>query len=277
MPIYGPKQGVAFNLYLPLLTAGTRDWLAGANLGYGTFTVSKNGGTEAAISGVIELSPPDGYWVKIPLSATEMSSPVVQVRGHDVAGQWDDTGEVIYTTSQGSGSGVVATLSTTAFIDPNELANLLVTPLANALTSTFNWLTASEIQQMRYALGLSGSTTATTGTGILDLVYDAVNTLSFTGSNVGAVVNSFSTAAQADIRTQVYTMLSEAGKTLAQLSGVPSATPTVAECLMAIFMALRNGGTQSATSRTFRDTSGSTIASQTITDNGTSITVGKWT
>ena len=273
MPIHGPKAGEAFTAWMPVLAAGTRDWVSSPYFGYGNAYISKNGGAESPATNAPELAA-DGYWVKLQLTADEMNSPSILIRLHDTGGEWDDTGEVIYTTATGSGSGVVSTILTTAFIDPNELANLVAPIIANLLQTTFNWFTATEVQQMRYALGLSGVTTSTTGSGVTDAIKAKTDLLTFTGSVVQAVVTSFATAAQNDLRTQIYNMFSEAGKTLNQLSGVPPATPTVEEAIMWVFQWLRNGDIQTATSRSVRDSTASTIASQTITDNGSSIVKG---
>lgn len=274
MPIYGPKAGEALTIYMPVLAAGTRDWLNSPYFGYATAYISKNGGAEAPATNTPELSPPGGYWVKLALTAAEMNSPVVLVRLHDIAGVWDDTGETIYTTPIGAGSGVVSTINTTAFIDANEFANLVSPIIANILQGTFNWFTASEVQQIRYALGLSGTTTATTGSGLVDLIYAKVIQMIFTGATLNTTVTAFSTAAQNDLRTQIYTMLSESGKTLDELATVAPAEPTVAQALMLLYQWLRNGGVQTQTSRTIRDSSAATIASQTVTDNGSSVTAG---
>lgn len=273
MPIHGPKAGEAFTVWMPVLTAGTRDWVQTPYFGYATAYVSKNGGAETPITNAPELAA-GGYWIKLALTAAEMNSPSVLIRLHDISGTWDDTGETIYTTAIGSGSGVVSTILTTAFIDPNELANLVAPIIANILQNTFNWFTASEVQQFRYALGLSGTTTATTGTGLVDLIYAKVAQMNFTSGKVQAVVTEFATAAQTDLRTQFFATLSEAGKTLNQLAGIPPAEPTVEELLMLLYMWLRNGDIQTATSRSLRDSTASTIASQTITDGGSSITKG---
>lgn len=273
MPIHGPKINTAFTFYMPVLATGTRTWLANPSIEAGDFFISKAGGSEAALTNTPTVS--NSYYLKFQLTATEMNSSSVFVRCHDSYGsEWDDTGEAIYTTTAGSGSGVVLSASTSIAIDATELANEVGPMVASLLSSSLSFLTADEIKQLRYALGIDGTKVATSG-GVTDSILTKVNSLTFTGGNADTVVNSFSTAAQASFKSLVFAALTDSGNTLTELSAAPSATPTVAAVLSLINMWIRNERIASATQMLLKNNSGTTIATQTVTDNGSSVTIGE--
>ena len=56
----------------------------------------------------------------------------------------------------------------------------------------------------------------------------------------------------------------------------PSATPTLRNAIMLLYMALRNKETQTATTRTISNDAGTTIASSTVSDDGTTYTKGEF-
>lgn len=60
-----------------------------------------------------------------------------------------------------------------------------------------------------------------------------------------------------------------------ELSSPPAKDAPVAAQVQWLFQALRNGGTQTATARTTRNDAGSTTGTQTVSDDGTTLTVGK--
>jgi len=53
------------------------------------------------------------------------------------------------------------------------------------------------------------------------------------------------------------------------------ATPTFDEAIMLLYMAIRNASTATATERTIKNDAGSTVASSTMSDNGTTFDQGK--
>lgn len=65
------------------------------------------------------------------------------------------------------------------------------------------------------------------------------------------------------------------GAALAELTGVPSATPTPRNALMLIFMALRNKLTTTSSAKTIFNDAGSSIASKALSDDGTTYTEAK--
>lgn len=65
--------------------------------------------------------------------------------------------------------------------------------------------------------------------------------------------------------------------TLSELGSVPSATPTPAQAIMLLYMALRNKLTVSATAKAVFNNAGTSIASKTLSDDGTTYTEAKMT
>ncbi len=65
------------------------------------------------------------------------------------------------------------------------------------------------------------------------------------------------------------------GAAMAELSGVPSATPSPRNALMLIFMTLRNKLTTTASAKTVFNDAGSSISSKTLSDDGTTYTETK--
>lgn len=273
MPIHGPRINTSFTFYMPVLAAGTRNWLANPSIEAGDFFISKSGGAEAALTNTPTTT--NSYYLQFSLTATEMNASSILIRCHDSYGsEWDDTGEIIFTTTAGSGSGLVLTASTTIAIDATELANEISPLIASYLSSVLTMFTADEIKQIRYALGVDGTKTATSG-GVTDSVLTKVNTLTFTGGNADTVVNEFSSAAQTSFKSLVFAALTDSGNMLTELATPPSATPTIAQALALLHMIARNQRTASATQITLTNNSLSTIATQTITDNTSSIIIGE--
>lgn len=85
---------------MPLLAAGTPTWKTTATIAAGDIQISKDYGTFANPGTLPAETPAGSGQIKIVLTATEMNADVITIRCHDVAGaEWDDTGEVIYTTA----------------------------------------------------------------------------------------------------------------------------------------------------------------------------------
>lgn len=61
-----------------------------------------------------------------------------------------------------------------------------------------------------------------------------------------------------------------------ELTGVPAAAPSLAECLMFLYMALRNKLTVTATQEKLNNNAGSTVATSTLSDDGTTFTRGQF-
>jgi len=259
MPIFGPKINTAFTFYMPLRTAGAAAWKSNPTIAAGDFNVSKNGGAEAALTTTPTVMA-DTYWVKFALSASEMNSPIVQIRCHDVAGaEWDDTGEIIVTTTAGSGSGVVVSASATLVVDTTDLANQISPILVNAIQTNVPFLTSTQTANLVSVLALNG----TTG-GLLNNIKTQTDQLAFTSGAVQSVTTSFSSGAQTSFKSLVFQGLTDSGNTIPELSAVPSSTPTPAQALMLLYQALRNGGTTTSSQRTWKKAGGTTFATQSV-------------
>lgn len=90
-----------------------------------------------------------------------------------------------------------------------------------------------------------------------------------TGVTIGAV-NSLGSTAQSQVNDQVLDVL--ATDTVSELSAVPSSTPTMRQILMFLFMALRNKRTATGSQEKIHNSSGTAIATATVSDSGTTFT-----
>jgi hypothetical protein len=64
--------------------------------------------------------------------------------------------------------------------------------------------------------------------------------------------------------------------TLTELAAVPGAGPSLADAIEFLYMALRNAGTDTASAATIKNNAGSTIATATLSDDGTTFTKAKY-
>lgn len=96
-----------------------------------------------------------------------------------------------------------------------------------------------------------------------DILSDATP---FAGANVDAAISTRSSHAAGDVVT---VSLSE----LAQ--GQPSATPTLEDAIMLLYMAMRNAEEQDASEYRVKDDSGTVIAKASLSDDGTTVTKAK--
>ena len=103
--IYGPKRGVAFSTYLPLVTKGAADWKDAPTIAAGDFQVKKDAAGFANLATLPALDAAGEKVVKVSFSASEMDAVVVVLRGIDQTAtkEWEDTGMVIITTANGVG------------------------------------------------------------------------------------------------------------------------------------------------------------------------------
>lgn len=93
-----------------------------------------------------------------------------------------------------------------------------------------------------------------------------------TGVTIGTV-NSLGSTATSQVNAEVVDALFT--DLISELTtGAPSATPTIAKALMALYMAWRNQTTQSTTELKVRNASGSVICKAATTDSGTEFTKG---
>lgn len=92
--------------------------------------------------------------------------------------------------------------------------------------------------------------------------------------NVTGSIGSLATQAKADVNTEVVDVLRV--DALAELSTLPSATPTFHHALMFLYQEERNESTQTATLKSVKDSGGTTIAHSNISDDGTTLTKSKY-
>jgi hypothetical protein len=268
MPIWKPRAAAA-TIKLPLLEAGTRTWKANPTIAAGDFWLATDAGNEAALTTTPYVE--NTYWVVFALTTAEMTGSVITLRCHDAAGaEWDDTGETIYTTSGGSSSVVSATAALD--IDYDLLASTLAPQIASLVSISYPALTSGQLTQLISLLDLNNVTG-----GYLGDIKDQTDQLSFSGGYLQVAVASFLAGAQTVLATKAYDGLNDAANTPGELSSVPSAAPSMTKILQWLYQSDRNGGVQTSTSRTKRNDAGTTTATHTVTDGGSSITVGKAT
>ena len=90
-------------------------------------------------------------------------------------------------------------------------------------------------------------------------------------ANLDATVSSRSTLTSATVNTEMVDVLRT--DTMTELSqAAPSATPTMEEAIMLLYMAVRNKLTVTSTEKGFHNDSGTKIAKKTLSDDGTTYT-----
>ncbi len=99
-PYNPPNKGEDFIVHIALEDAGTPGrFKANPTIAAGDFKVSKDGGALANLTTLPTVEPAGSVWVKISLSATEMTADNVAIQGIDQDGpEWNDWGICIPTT-----------------------------------------------------------------------------------------------------------------------------------------------------------------------------------
>lgn len=93
-------------------------------------------------------------------------------------------------------------------------------------------------------------------------------------ADIAAVLSSIGQCATpAQVATEIADALRSDSGT--ELSAPPAKDAPIGQQIQWLFQAVRNGGTQTATARTTRNDAGSTTGTQTISDDGSALTVGK--
>jgi hypothetical protein len=95
-----------------------------------------------------------------------------------------------------------------------------------------------------------------------------------TGVTIGTV-NALGATALASVLTQIRSALST--DTMSELSGVPSATPTIQQALMLSYMSLRNEHTATSSQEKIKNNAGTVIATGALSDDGSVYTKGQLT
>jgi hypothetical protein len=94
------------------------------------------------------------------------------------------------------------------------------------------------------------------------------------GVTIGTV-NNLGASASASVKTQVDA--SVGSDTIAELTGVPAATPTLKTAIMFLFMALRNKRTTTATTAGINNSSGASITTAALSDDSVTFTKNNFT
>lgn len=94
--------------------------------------------------------------------------------------------------------------------------------------------------------------------------------------NIGTVstVNNIGATGLANIQAQLQTLLNATA--MPELTGIPSATPTIFQALMLAYMAMRSAHTATASIETVYNSSGMPITTAALSDDGTTFTKAKF-
>ena len=250
-----------------VLATGTRDWLSTPSISALTVqavnvTIDEDGnptfGTPFTPTGTPVVS---GYWIGIPFTAAEITGYATLVRLHDGDSNWSDTGDVIYTTAGGSGASVSAT-----FTGPDEQAIIdgVVAGLAAVFPDGSEMLTSGEKTTL-----LAYETT-------LAAIKAKSDQLTFTSTNVHARIEAFSSAMQTLVEDLLDNVLTDATRGPGDLTAPPATQASIRDELQWLTHKSRDGGLASATTVTVKDSGGNVIGTATVTDNGTSVTLGQF-
>jgi hypothetical protein len=247
------------------------DW---ANVGSPTTTLALTGTTIATTQKVdietIKTNPVvNGGTITFPTTATLASTTNI------TAGTITT---VTNLTNAATAGDLTATMKTSV-----TTAATAATPTAAAVTGNVGGNVVGSVGSVVGAVGsVTGAVGSVTGnvggnvTGSVGSVVGAVGSVtgavgSVTGNVGGNVVGSVASVT-ADVgitQAAADKVFGASGAAMAELTGVPSATPSPRNALMLIFMTLRNKLTTTATAKTVYNDADSAIGAKTLADNGT--------
>jgi hypothetical protein len=181
------------------------------------------------------------------------------------SGTFDETTESLEAIrDRGDAAWVTGTTPPTAAAIASQVRTELATELAridvavSTRLSTAGYTVPLDAAGTRSALGMASAN--------MDTQLAALDTLIDTAIANIAALNNISTS---DVLTQVNSALNTA---ISELTGVPSATPTLRTALMFLYMALRNRTTTTATEQTVQNDAGTPIATAVLSDDSTTMT-----
>lgn len=235
-----------------------------------------SGGLPTVGTGANQISPDGSGNVSADVREILGSTPSVLISGRMDVSVGAMQSSVVTAASIASDAITAAKIADGA-IDANTFAAGAINAAAIASDAITDAKVASDVT-IASVTGAVGSVTGAVGsvTGAVGSVTGAVGSVtgavgSVTGNvggNVTGSVGSLAAQAKADVNAEVVDVFTV--DTLAQLAQAqPSATPTVSEALMLLYMALRNAGTTTATTLTIANSAGTVIAKSTLSDNGT--------
>ena len=259
------KRGVEYITYIQLPSvADDNIFQVNPTIAAGDFKITKDGGTEANLNDLPVVTPSGSEWVKIILTATEMTSDIVGIKCLDAAGaEWKsvafsiptvasqiddiktDTGAILIDTAVigALGAGLTA-LSTQASVD--TIDGIVDTILVDT----------ADMQPRVAAIEIDTAVIGAAGAGLTDL-------------------GGMSTGMKAEVNVEAKDVLFT--DTDAEPSGIPAATSALAAKIGWLFTLARNKGTQTNTTKTLRnDADDGNIATSAISDDGTTFTRNEW-
>lgn len=275
-----PKRGVEYIFYVGLVSQADAKLLkANPTLAAGDVQISKDGGAFANLTTLPAVTPASGKAVKVTVSATEMTSDNVTIVFSDAAGaEWCDLIINIATAARqiddlATPTNITAGTITTA----TNLTNL--PPIPN------NWLTAAgiaadAITDAKVAAdvtiaSVTGAVGSVAGQTLANL--DVASSTLATAANLATVAGYIDTEVAsilAAVDTEVAAIKAKTdnlpGATMAELAqGVPPATPSLEQALMALYMTLRNRLDVTATTKSVTNDAGTVIFKKALSDDGT--------
>ncbi len=308
MATYAPaKKNVEYITYVSLASQSDANvFQANPTLAAGDVKVSTDGGSEANITTLPVVTPASSKWVKVTLSASEMNGDNIAVMFSDAAGdEWKDMGLHIHTvanqfddlptnaevnaevdTAISDAALATAASLATAQTDLDTLTGLdgvtLATSQPNYAPNTTTPPTAAAIRSevdsnSTQLAAIVADTNELQGDwadgGRLDLLIDAI--LEDTGTTLPASISALNDLSASEVNTEVVDAL--ATDTYAEPGSVPAASATLAAKIGWLYLLARNKRTQTATTHTARnDADDGDVATSTVSDDGTTLTLGEW-
>lgn len=304
------KYGVARTIRIPMIKFGVTGFARGSDWtpATGDVQISKDGGAFANIGTLpsavdATTNAVVAEWA-FPLTATEMqAAQIVVVVGDAVSGKAvEDQSFVIETYGHASGqhefdldtpisgyatSAALATVQADTDDIQARLPAALVSGRIDASvgamatdTVTSGAVATSAVTELQTGLATSAAlATVQADTDDIQTRLPAALVGGRMSSQVGAMGTDVLDAAalKADAVTEMVVGILAGG--MSEVSTVPPAGPTVAQAIMLLYQALRNGGVSDNTHVTIQKDDGTTVGSASISDNtGTStVTKGKFT
>jgi hypothetical protein len=268
-----PKRNTEYIFYVALTdTANRPDFKANPTIAAGDFQVSTGGGGFGNLGTLPTVTPAGGVAVKITLSNVEMDADQVVLQCIDQAGaEWDDL--LVSITPTGNDVDDVKTDTANIETDTQDIQTRLPASLVGGrIDSSIGAIAASAITAAAFAIDSIDANALATDA--VNEIRDAIlsDSTSFAGANIDASISTRSTPAQ--VNTELLDVVNvDVMSELAQ--GLPTATPTMREALMMLYMALRNQLDVTESYKTLYDDAGTSLYKKSLSDDGTTYTEAK--
>ena len=246
-----PVKNTAYILYIGLIQqADTKLLKASATIATGDFKVSIDGAAFANLATLPAVTPAAGTAVKVSLSAAEMNGDNIVVTCIDAAGaEWCDQLINIQTATRGIDDLAFPTVSGRSL------------DISGGGEAGIDWAN----------VGTPGSTVGLTAT----TVATVTTTTTATNLTNAATSGDLTATMKTSVNTEVVDGLNV--DTYAEpAQGTPAATATLAAKLNYLYKAWRNKKTQTSTTfNLFNDDAATVDHKSTVSDDGTTATVGE--